>query len=90
MEPQRTSFQGRTNATTFQIPGVVGQVVALLLIAALAVVGFLIFLPLVIVAGVGLVAFVGVTWLRLKWRQAHAPNGPLDGRHNVRVIDRDA
>ncbi|MFK7882741.1 MAG: hypothetical protein AB8F26_00980 [Phycisphaerales bacterium] len=74
---------------TIRVPGPLGQLLALACILAVAILGVLIAIPLLIVGAVLLLGFLGVTWVRLKFRRAKAPNGPLDGRHNVRVIRRD-
>lgn len=80
---------GSTRSRSIRIPSPFAEILALLVIAALAVLGVMIFIPLVIVAVLGLMVFVAITWVRLKFRGAKAPNGPLDGRRNVRVIERD-
>lgn len=74
---------------TIRVPGPLAQALALLCIAVFAVLGVLIAIPLLIVGAVLLLGFLAVTWVRIKLRRAKAPNGPLDGRHNVRVIKRD-
>jgi predicted lipid-binding transport protein (Tim44 family) len=74
---------------TFKGPGILAHIlgiaVFLLIIAAL----FFIVLPLAIVLlVVGLIAY-GVYRIKRIFRRAHEPNGPLDGRRNVRVVQRD-
>jgi len=81
--------QATQRAATVRIPGPLGQILALALIVTLAVLGVLIAIPLLIIGAALLLVFLGITWVRLKLRRIKAPNGPLDGRHNVRVIDRN-
>ncbi|RMH26310.1 MAG: hypothetical protein D6692_09425 [Planctomycetota bacterium] len=75
--------------TTVRVHGWLAQILAIAIIAAGVVIGLLIFLPLAILAGVGFLVYLGYIWVKLKIAKARSPNGPLDGRHNVRVIDRD-
>lgn len=82
----RQAFQRGAN---IRVPGPLGQILALAIIAALAIVGVLIFIPLLILAAIALALFIAWNWAKRKLRRAHAPNGPLDGRRNVRVIRRD-
>ncbi len=87
MDPSRPSMSGRV--TTVRVPGWLAQILAIAIIAAGVVIGLLIFLPLAILAGVAFLIFLGYVWVKLKIAKARSPNGPLDGRHNVRVIHRD-
>lgn len=65
------------------------QLAVLLIIMGLIVLGLIIFIPLAIFAAGAFLITLGVMWVRVKWFQIRQPNGPLDGRHNVRVIKRD-
>jgi fatty acid desaturase len=49
----------------------------------------LIILPILVIGALGLGALWLYVWVRLKFARWREPNGPLDRRHNVRVIDRD-
>lgn len=59
---------------------------AVILFAALS---FIIAVPLILLALV--VGFIFYIIIKIKsfFTKAHAPNGPLDGRQNVKVINRD-
>ncbi|MEM9373276.1 MAG: hypothetical protein AAGA55_06495 [Planctomycetota bacterium] len=89
MDPRTHNRQAFPNGAAVRMPGPLAQILALVIIAALAIVGFMIFIPLLIIAGIALALFIAWNWVKLKLRRAHAPNGPLDGRRNVRVIRRD-
>ncbi|MGJ8637115.1 MAG: hypothetical protein ACSHX5_09745 [Phycisphaerales bacterium] len=54
-----------------------------------AVLSFIIAVPLILLALIlGLVFYI-ILKIKSLFTKAHAPNGPLDGRHNVKVINRD-
>jgi Flp pilus assembly protein TadB len=91
MDPRSFSSPNaaRNRQATIRVPGPLAQLLALAIIVALAALGVLIAIPLLLIGAALLLIFLGVTWVRLKIRRAKAPNGPLDGRHNVRVIKRD-
>lgn len=73
----------------FKIPGPITQIFSILILLTLIVVGFIlgfiILIPLVVLA---LIIFV---YFKIKrfFAKTHDPNGPLDGRRNVRVVERD-
>ena len=78
-----------SRAVTFKAPGILTQILAILIFLAIVAALFFIIVPLAIVLlVVGLIAYA---WFRSKraFRRAHDPNGPLDGRRNVRVVERD-
>ena len=69
--------------------GPIAQIISILILLTLIVVGFvigfIILVPLVVLA---LILF-GYFKIKAALARTHAPNGPLDGRHNVRVVERD-
>lgn len=61
----------------------------LLAVIAIAILAFVIAIPLILLALiVGLIFYI-ILKIKSLFTKAHAPNGPLDGRHNVKVINRD-
>ncbi len=80
---------GSARSVTIQGPGILAQIIAILIFLLIVAALFFIIVPLAIVLlVVGLIAYA---WFRIKraFRRAHDPNGPLDGRRNVRVVERD-
>lgn len=80
---------GSSRSVTFQGPGLLTQILAIFIFLLIVAALFFIIVPLAIVLlVVGLIAYA---WFRIKraFRRAHDPNGPLDGRRNVRVVERD-
>lgn len=71
------------------VPALLAQIVVLLIILGLIAVGLIVFIPLAIIATALFLIALGVMWVRVKWFQARQPNGPLDGRRNVRVVRRE-
>lgn len=80
-------LNGRT--TQVRLPPLLARVLAVLILLTILVVGVLLVVPLLIIAAVVLAVGLTVFWIRLKLRAAKQPNGPLDGRRNVRVVSRD-
>ncbi len=67
----------------------IAQVFALIILVALIIIGITLGILLLIpIAILGIILFV---YFKIKraFSRAKDPNGPLDGRHNVRVINRD-
>lgn len=64
---------------------VLGLILLLGLIAIGLIVGFIVAVPLIAVA---IILYIYIR-IRLFFKRAHDPNAPLDGRRNVKVIDRD-
>lgn len=83
----QSSTTGRS--VQFKAPGPIVQLLSLLILLTLIILGFIIFIPLAII--VIALAIILYTYFKLKrfFAKSHAPNGPLDGRRNVRVVDRD-
>ena len=73
----------------FNAAGPITQFISILIVLALIVLGFIIFIPLAIIVIV--LALILFAYFKLKgfFKHAHDPNGPLDGRRNVRVVERD-
>lgn len=83
----QTTPSGRS--VQFNASGPIAQILSLLILIILIVVGFVIFIPLaIIIIVLALILFV---YFKIKraFKKTHAPNGPLDGRRNVRVMNRD-
>ncbi|MBL4699371.1 MAG: hypothetical protein JKX70_11110 [Phycisphaerales bacterium] len=86
---QFTSASTSGRSVHFRVPGPIAQILSLLILLVLIVVGFVIFIPLaIIIIALALILFA---YFKVKraFSKSHAPNGPLDGRRNVRVMDRD-
>lgn len=82
-------FTSSTQSVTFRAPGPFARFISLFLLFLFIILGFIIAIPLLLIAAVlGLVFFL---YLKIKntLTRAHQPNGPLDGRHNVKVINPD-
>ncbi len=80
---------GSARSVTIQGSGLIAQILAIIIFLAIVTALFFIIVPLaIILLVVGLIAYA---WFRIKFafRRAHEPNGPLDGRRNVRVVERD-
>lgn len=88
MPHDRPQF-GSARAVDIRVPGLLAQIIAILIFLAIVTVLFFIIVPVAIVLFV--VGLIVYAWFRIKraLRRAHDPNGPLDGRRNVRVVNRD-
>ncbi len=78
-----------SQTVTFRTTNPLARFLSLFLFFLFIILGFIIAIPLLIIAAVlGLVFFL---YLKIKntLTRAHQPNGPLDGRHNVKVINPD-
>ena len=87
--PQFGSTSPAGRSVQFNATGPIARILSLLILLALIVIGFIIFIPLAIIIIV--LALILFAYFKIKrlFAKTHAPNGPLDGRHNVRVINRD-
>ncbi len=83
--PFRVTYANNASMRSFRMPNLLVQFLALLFFLSLLVLGLIIFIPLAIFAGTLFLIWLGVVWVRLKFARAKQPNGPLDGRRNVRV-----
>lgn len=78
---------GRT--VTLQGQGIVAQIIGFLVFLTIVAVLIFVILPLgILLFVVGLIAYA-IYRIKRAFRTAHEPNGPLDGRRNVRVVQRD-
>jgi len=85
--PPNGQFQSQSHQLSAS--GWVARVLGLLLLLTLIIVGFIIAIPIVIALLIlGLILYIYIR-IRLLFKRARDPNGPLDGRHNVKVVDRD-
>ena len=75
--------------TTVRVPDWLARILAIAIIAGGVILGVLIFVPLAIMAGVAFLIYLGYLWVKIRIAKARSPNGSLDGRRNVRVINRD-
>tara|TARA_E500000318_G_scaffold54309_4_gene50659 strand:- start:7366 stop:7626 length:261 start_codon:yes stop_codon:yes gene_type:complete len=76
-------------SVSLQGQGILTQLIAIIIFLAIVAALFFIVLPLAIVLFVvGLIAYA-IFRIKRAFRRAHEPNGPLDGRRNVRVVQRD-
>jgi len=74
---------------SLQGQGILTQLIAIIIFLAIVAALFFIVVPLAIVLFVvGLIAYA-IFRIKRAFRRAHEPNGPLDGRRNVRVVQRD-
>ena len=87
MDPSHPSMDGRV--TTVRVPGWLARILAIAIIAGGVILGVLIFVPLAIMAGVAFLIYLGYLWVKIRIAKARSPNGSLDGRRNVRVINRE-
>lgn len=87
MYDQQSNPTART--ISLQGQGVLTQILAIIIFLAIVAALFFIVVPLAIVLFfVGLIAYA-IFRIKRAFRRAHEPNGPLDGRRNVRVVQRD-
>ncbi|MEQ9207984.1 MAG: hypothetical protein RLN78_11510 [Phycisphaerales bacterium] len=78
-----------SQTTTIRVPGPLARLLSLFILILFIVLAFIIAVPLILIAiVVGLVFYIYIKIKQL-FTKAHNPNGPLDGRHNVKVINRD-
>ncbi len=73
----------------FRSPGPLAQVISIAIFLAIVALAFFILIPVAVaLLVIGLIVYA---WFRIKlaFRRAKGPNGHLDGRHNVRVVERD-
>ncbi len=76
-------------SVSLQGQGILTQLIAIIIFLAIVAALFFIVVPLAIVLFVvGLIAYA-IFRIKRAFRRAHEPNGPLDGRRNVRVVQRD-
>ncbi len=88
MNEARPQFSS-ARTVSLQRPGILTQIIAILIFLAIVAVLLLFVVPLAIVLFVvGVIAYI-VFRIKRAFRRAHEPNGPLDGRRNVRVVQRD-
>jgi len=81
------SVESTTTRVIIARPSPVQWVLFLILTLVGVVLGLVIILPLAIFLGV--VALLARAWFRVgAWFSGLRSNGPLDGRRNVRVLDR--
>ena len=69
--------------------GPIAQILSIIILLTLIVIG--IALGIIILIPLGILALLLFAYFKIKrlFAKTHAPNGPLDGRRNVRVVDRD-
>jgi len=87
--PDTSPQFGSSRTVSIQGPGLIAQILAILIFLLIVAALFFILIPLaIILLVIGLVYFI---YFKIKraFRRAHNPNGPLDGRRNVRVVKRD-
>lgn len=80
-------YQSNSRAQSYQFSagGWVARVLGLILLLGLIAIGLIVAVPLIAVA---IILYIYIR-IRIFFNRARDPNGPLDGRHNVTVIDRD-
>lgn len=64
------------------------RIVAIIVSVALTLIAFFMVLPIMAIAGVVLLGVAGFVGARAWLTRARRPNGVLDGRRNVRVVQR--
>jgi 4-hydroxybenzoate polyprenyltransferase len=83
-------FTSSTSQTvTYRVPSPLARFFSLFLLILFIVIAILIAIPLIIIAIVFAVVFICYIKIKQLFTRVHNPNGPLDGRHNVKVINRD-
>jgi flagellar biogenesis protein FliO len=88
MNQTRPQFASARTAS-FQGAGLLGHILGLVIFLAIVALLIFLILPLGILLFVlGLIAY-GIYRIKRAFRRAHEPNGSLDGRRNVRVVQRD-
>lgn len=84
-----TSTTSTTRAVEFRLPGPLARLLSLFLLILFILLAFLIAIPLLIIALIVGLIFLFYIKIKRTLTRAKSPNGPLDGRHNVKVINRD-
>lgn len=87
--PPEQVFVLNGQTTQVRLPPLLARVLAVLILLAFLIVGVVLVLPFLIIGTIVLAVGLGGYWVRRKLRAARQPNGPLDGRRNVRVVNRD-
>ncbi|GJM19989.1 MAG: hypothetical protein DHS20C14_22020 [Phycisphaeraceae bacterium] len=77
---------GRAVRFAQEQPSWLTKAVLFAVVFAVGVVALFVLVPLLILALAAFVVLALVGWVRSLFVGAHKPNGPLDGRRNVRVI----
>jgi 4-hydroxybenzoate polyprenyltransferase len=78
-----------SQTTTIRVPGPLARLLSLFILILFIVLAFIIAVPLILIALVVGLVFYFYIKIKQLFTRAHDPNGPLDGRHNVKVINRD-
>lgn len=87
MTNPRPQFTART--VEFRAPGPLAQILSIAIFLAIVALAFFILIPVAVaLLVIGLIVYIYFR-IKLAFRRAKGPNGPLDGRHNVRVVQRD-
>ena len=87
--PQFQSSSPAGRSVQFKVGGPIAQLLSLIILLVLIVVGVIVGIAILIpIAIFGLILLAYFKIKRL-FTKTHAPNGPLDGRRNVRVMNRD-
>ena len=89
---ERLTHQTSTSTSRtveFRAPGPLARLFSLFLLILFIILGILIAIPLLLIAAVFALVFLFYIKIKQTLTRAHSPNGPLDGRQNVKVIKRD-
>ena len=73
----------------FRATNPLARLFSLFLLILFIVIAFIITVPLILIALVVGLIFLFYIKIKNALTRAKSPNGPLDGRHNVKVIRRD-
>lgn len=78
-----------TTTVTIRQAGPFTRALMFLAVILFATLAFIIAIPLILLALIVGLIFYLILKIKSLFTKAHAPNGPLDGRQNVKVINRN-
>jgi hypothetical protein len=85
---ERAGQMGRVIEVVRRQPGWVSRIAASAGLVVCVIVALAIIIPVLIVMAAVFVVGMAVAWVRGLFKQTQQPNGLLDGRRNVRVVQR--
>lgn len=82
------AWSGNVQGWAAARPSLPARLAAFIMLAFFALIGAIILIPLLLLGALLTGVFGAYVWIKARLTRARAPNGPLDGRRNVRVVQR--
>jgi len=82
------AWSGNAQGWAAARPSLPARLAAFVFLGLFALIGAIILIPLLILGALLTGVFGAYLWTKTRLTRARAPNGPLDGRRNVRVVQR--